>query len=105
LRTRKLIESSFNELLEFENPDSAKYCSNCGASLSWPCMNCGYKLDWSPQSTQLPILERLIPGELAAKVAAASSGNPLNGERRVATILFCDIQGSTNASGQMDPEE
>lgn len=108
---------------QFENPDTAKYCSNCGTSLSLDCTNCGHnnppdskfcnncgnKLDGgqeqSSKSAELPLLERLIPGELAAKVAAASSGNALGGERRVATILFCDIQGSTNASGQMDPED
>ncbi len=110
-------------ICQFENLDSAKYCSNCGASLSLTCTNCGHKnqpgskfcnncgnkidggQDLSPKSAELPLLERLIPVELAAKVAAASSGNALDGERRVATILFCDILGSTNASGQMDPEE
>ena len=27
------------------------------------------------------------------------------GERRIVTMLFCDLQGSTAAAGQLDPEE
>jgi class 3 adenylate cyclase len=27
------------------------------------------------------------------------------GERRIVTMLFCDVQGSTAAAGQLDPEE
>jgi class 3 adenylate cyclase/tetratricopeptide (TPR) repeat protein len=47
----------------------------------------------------------LIPRELASKLEAARLSRAMEGERRVVTILFCDIQGSTAAAGRLDPEE
>ena len=35
----------------------------------------------------------------------ARSEGYLEGERRLATILFCDVQGSTSMAEQLDPEE
>ena len=46
----------------------------------------------------------LIPGELAQRIAAAGRKLSLDGERRIVTILFCDIVGSTAAASQLDPE-
>jgi class 3 adenylate cyclase/tetratricopeptide (TPR) repeat protein len=46
-----------------------------------------------------------MPVELAAKLNAARDTNAMAGERRVVTMLFCDIQGSTEAAGGLDPEE
>ena len=49
-------------------------------------------------------IDRYLPPELAAKLEAARSSGA-EGERRVVTILFCDIKGSTALAEQMDPEE
>ncbi len=105
------------------NPESAQFCSNCGQQLSISCPNCQHsnppganycnkcgnslKDLPSPEPKQDPgsILERLIPAGLASKLQAASHGKTLVGERRIVTILFCDVQGSTSASQDMDPEE
>jgi len=105
------------------NPDSAQFCSNCGVSLALTCPNCqhanppganfcnncGYSLaeDRLPAPKEEPdsILERLIPSGLASKLNAATQGKAMVGERRIVTILFCDVQGSTSASQNMDPEE
>jgi class 3 adenylate cyclase len=40
-----------------------------------------------------------------AKLDAARAGGKTFGERRVVTMLFCDVKGSTSAAGQLDPEE
>ncbi len=40
------------------------------------------------------------PGKVKAREAAS-----LSGERRVVTILFCDVKGSTAMAEQLDPEE
>ena len=39
------------------------------------------------------------------RVSAARQGSHVAGERRVITVLFCDVVGSTNLAGRLDPEE
>jgi class 3 adenylate cyclase/HEAT repeat protein/tetratricopeptide (TPR) repeat protein len=46
---------------------------------------------------------RLLPRDLAARSAAAAPR--LAGERRVVTMLFCDVVGSTSMAERLDPEE
>jgi class 3 adenylate cyclase/tetratricopeptide (TPR) repeat protein len=50
-------------------------------------------------------LQRYIPKELLKKLNAAIAGGGLVGERRVVTMLFCDVKGSTAAAEQLDPED
>jgi class 3 adenylate cyclase/tetratricopeptide (TPR) repeat protein len=50
-------------------------------------------------------LERYIPKELMAKLEDARAHGGMSGERRIVTMLFCDVKGSTSAAGQLDPEE
>ena len=55
-----------------------------------------------PSSLPSPV-DRYLPAELAAKLENARSG--AEGERRVVTMLFCDVKGSTALAEQMDAEE
>jgi class 3 adenylate cyclase/tetratricopeptide (TPR) repeat protein len=50
-------------------------------------------------------LEQFVPQELMAKLEAARRSGEMVGERRVVTMLFCDVKGSTATAGQLDPEE
>ena len=50
-------------------------------------------------------LQKFIPTELVTKLEAARSNGTMAGERRVVTMLFCDVKGSTGAAEQLDPEE
>ncbi len=50
-------------------------------------------------------LEQYIPKELLAKLEGARRTGAGSGERRVVTMLFCDITGSTAAAESLDPEE
>lgn len=50
-------------------------------------------------------LAKYIPEKLMKKLEAARSSGDMVGERRVVTMLFCDIKGSTAAAEQLDPEE
>ena len=43
--------------------------------------------------------------ELLAKLEAARAGRAMEGERRVVTMLFCDVKGSTAMAETLDPEE
>ncbi|NJN82965.1 MAG: AAA family ATPase [Caldilineaceae bacterium] len=110
-------------------PDGALYCDQCAFPLAvdrriyWPI-----PLPLQPrrqaksieplQSVALPIassrpidapidliLARFLPRELAAKLESARSQAAMVGERRVVTMLFCDVKGSTAAAEQLDPEE
>jgi class 3 adenylate cyclase/tetratricopeptide (TPR) repeat protein len=56
-------------------------------------------------SLKAPQLDRLIPEELREKLNAARSKGEMVGERRIVTMLFCDVKGSTAAAEHLDPEE
>ena len=73
-------------------------------------MNCGNRLAASSttEAGQAKIagfnLDRYLPQELVAKLESARARNVMAGERRVITMLFCDVKGSTAAAEQVDPE-
>ena len=118
---------------EAQNPDGAKFCMGCGAKLqnNCPqcntelpvgakfCFNCGFQIGVAPAMTQPPPatpapapvpdpvtdLDRYIPRELQNKLQNARTSGTMVGERRIVTMLFCDVKGSTAAAGQLDPEE
>ena len=101
------------------NPEGARFCMACGNALvaSCPecgtqaparagfCMNCGHQLTTPEAGSTAPSLEQYIPKELLAKLEAARSTGGIQGERRVVTMLFCDVTGSTAAAEKLDPEE
>ena len=49
-------------------------------------------------------LDKFIPRELMTKFEAARTNESMLGERRVITMLFCDVKGSTAAAEKVDPE-
>lgn len=49
-------------------------------------------------------LDRYLPQELVTKLEWARTRNEMMGERRVVTMLFCDVKGSTAAAEKVDPE-
>ncbi len=135
----------------FENPQGAKFCSNCGQPQERTCpncnnvnpagakfcFNCGYNLQQAPaaappaaagrerapqrqapgrgdrvgERAELPasgaqsLVEKYMTKEVAAKLDAARTSRAVEGERRIVTILFCDVKGSTAMAEQLDPEE
>jgi len=73
-------------------------------------MNCGSRLARSnsaglgeAKSTEFD-LDRYLPQELVTKLEYARARNSTVGERRVITMLFCDVKGSTAAAEKVDPE-
>jgi class 3 adenylate cyclase/tetratricopeptide (TPR) repeat protein len=71
-------------------------------------MNCGTGLVAAKAADQSAIrefnLDRYLPPELLTKLVSARSHGSMAGERRVITILFCDVKGSTAAAELLDPE-
>jgi class 3 adenylate cyclase/tetratricopeptide (TPR) repeat protein len=116
-----------------ENPDGAAFCMKCGTPQKPPgcpdcgadrpegaafCMKCGHRFaDSTPAATPAKPpppapapdagaqLRQFVPEELLNKLEAAQNSGGMEGERRTVTMLFCDVQGSTAAAEQLDPEE
>src|SRR5688572_8036973 len=92
-----------------DNAESARFCTDCGASLLLSCPYCGERLS-SPVRFCPACGARLIrdssPGSggenLTPPVAAPEPGDA---QRRQVTVLFCDVVGSTEMSEKLDPEE
>ena len=93
------------------NPDQAKFCMNCGTRLAQTVR----EMDESRRVSPSPVdvgesknsdfnLDRYLPQELLTKFEAARSRHSMVGERRVITMLFCDVKGSTAAAEKVDPE-
>ncbi|MDQ7849428.1 MAG: adenylate/guanylate cyclase domain-containing protein [Armatimonadota bacterium] len=72
-----------------ENPPQAQFCMHCGSPLVQRCHLCG-----APNSLEAHFCLRC--------------GAPLRGEqapeRRVVSVLFADLVGSTSLVGRLDPE-
>ena len=96
-----------------DNIDAAKFCMSCGSSLSSGCPNCGHSLGETAQPAKpagpgkddLQRLHQYVPKELLSKLEAARESGGIEGERRVVTMLFCDVKGSTAAAEDLDPED
>ncbi len=62
--------------------------------------------DQALQPARVPSpLEQFVPKELMKKLENARANSEMVGERRVVTMMFCDVKGSTHAAEQLDPEE
>lgn len=118
-----------------ENPESGKFCIECGAPLARPCPRCatvnppqskfcgecgarligaeaaegGANGAGAPRAVstgESPQRFRVSPSDAAGKpVAVAPSGAAGEGERKTVTALFADIKGSTELMEDLDPEE
>ncbi|MFL5896264.1 MAG: adenylate/guanylate cyclase domain-containing protein [Thermoleophilaceae bacterium] len=83
-----------------ENRPGRRFCSNCGSALEIRCTNCGASNEPGDRfcgdcGTALAD----APAAAAPGAAAAIS------ERRLVSVLFADLVGSTTLSEHRDPEE
>ena len=81
-----------------ENPEVAKFCMNCGTPLPGEMSSSN-----TGGNTKFKV-DQYLPQELITKLEAARSHDAMVGERRVITMLFCDVKGSTAAAEKVDPE-
>src|SRR5260370_10790897 len=105
------------------NPPNAKFCLECGNRLV-VCPNCGtvnlpnakFCIECGTALTSTSTLgsENPLPAQQPAKSERAPSLSELDGsksrlaapeERRVVTIMFADITGSTPLADRLDPED
>ncbi len=107
-----------------DNPDQAISCLECGMPLALTCSRCGTELPpqanfcfhcgspvtvpaAEPDEDTLALLQRavqrLAPQGYADRLL--STRGQVARERRIVTMLFCDVQGSTSLAESLDPEE
>jgi class 3 adenylate cyclase len=79
------------------NADDARFCASCGAALERGCARCGAEL--APDARFCSSC--VAPVEPAADTPAPPAGQ----ERRLVTILFADVTGSTGLGERLDPEQ
>ena len=84
-----------------ENPDRARFCMSCGASLPTACATCGAA---NPAGAKFCIECGHSLGGEAASPARAGVEEPPPEERRKATVIFADLSGYTAVSERLDPE-
>jgi ABC-type oligopeptide transport system substrate-binding subunit/class 3 adenylate cyclase len=86
---------------ETELPPSAKFCDACGAQVTTPPAEVS---EAPPAPDTLPErIQRLVPKEYAERLLATRG--QVSGERRIVTIVFSDVKGSTSMAENLDPEE
>src|SRR5258708_29875078 len=99
------------------NPDSARFCRNCGQAFNVSCANCGTSMAagdrfcsacGQPTGTMTPSdndrlqhLNTLAPTTLVSKIRTAE----VTSDRKIVTALFVDVVGSTTLAEQLDAEE
>ena len=87
-------------------------CKTENSIISTNCSNCSNRLQLEVNTQEDHILSsgdvskfaQYIPKQLLQKLTSSKSSKMQN-ERKIVTILFCDVQGSTAAAETMDPEE
>ena len=80
------------------NPERAKFCLECGAAFAASCASCGVEL---PPAAKFCL-------ECGARVGAAAAPAPSEvqrgSSRKVVTITFADLVGSTGLHERLDAE-
>ncbi len=108
-----------------ENPDTRKFCYECGAKLLKICPGCGFNnlprdkfcgecghdltLPSAPAVEELSFdekiakIQRYLPKGLTEKIL--SQRDRIEGERKQVTVMFCDMEGFTHLTERLGPEE
>ena len=81
------------------------FCGRCGLALTPRA-----QFEWTSNrqrtgisSRAIPSIDEFVPKGFAAKLDAARSSGAMVGERRIVTMLFCDVKGSIAAAERLDP--
>jgi len=108
-----------------ENREGAKFCLKCGEKLEVECPQCGKSLPFEAMfcdecghdlalphephpkdlsfDEKLEKIQRYLPKGLTEKILAQR--DRIEGERKQATVMFCDMEGFTALSERLGPEE
>lgn len=97
----------------FQNDDRARFCESCGISLQERCPNCRATVRAHQKfcrdcgrplgAIQAGLSKIRTPKHLAERILSARPS--VEGERKIATLLFADIADSTALIRDLEPEE
>ncbi|MGD8983291.1 MAG: adenylate/guanylate cyclase domain-containing protein [Desulfobacteraceae bacterium] len=110
---------------QMANPEGKKFCRKCGAKLLLACPQCGDEilpdddfcgecghnltLPFEPTPKELSFegkidkIQRYLPKGLTEKIL--SQRDKIEGERKQVTVMFCDMEGFTQFTERLGPEE
>ena len=106
-----------------EHSKSAKFCDTCGAPLPMQCPSCGSSnrpgakfcnecgaaLSQAPADANVPRTSQpkspAVSTPTSAVSVSAETEEIPEGERKLVTVLFADLKGSTELEENLDPEE
>jgi class 3 adenylate cyclase/tetratricopeptide (TPR) repeat protein len=110
---------------QFENPDEMQFCVECGTKLEINCPKCGFgnspsfkfcgKCGHNLTTPSEPLIkdlsfdekidkiQRYLPKGLTEKILAQR--DRIEGERKQVTVMFCDMEGFTQFTEKLGPEE
>src|SRR5208282_2741157 len=83
-----------------DNPDGARFCMSCGASMSLTCESCGTAAPPGARFCMGCGSPLGAAGPRKSSKAADSAGE----ERRTVTVLFADLSGYTAVAERLDHE-
>src|SRR5215469_11422908 len=101
-----------------ENPESNRFCGDCGATLAHRCArcgadnpagkrfcgDCGAALGASSGSAKPPSPSQ-VPAKIPIPAGPDRAAASADGERRHLTVLFSDLVGSTEIAAHLDAED
>ena len=110
---------------QFDNREGAKFCKECGVKLDLTCFQCGNILppdskfcdecgsqlilptSYAPEDLsfdeKLTKIQKYLPKGLTDKIL--SQKDRIEGERKLVTVMFCDMAGYTPLTERIGPEE
>ena len=86
------------------NADGAKFCGECGQPLSTACPHCGTPAQTGRFCSECGGALAQSPGVLTSPPAAPAEATEPVAERRVVSLLFCDLVGFTPIAESKDSE-
>jgi predicted nucleic acid-binding Zn ribbon protein len=110
---------------QFEIPEGSNFCLKCGCKLELHCPQCGNALppvaefcnecghdlrkpsEAPPKDLtfdeKLTKIQKYLPKGLTEKIL--SQRDRIEGERKQVTVMFCDLEGFTQLSERLGPED
>ena len=84
---------------QFHNPQTARFCNNCGLKLEVACTDCG---NVNPPHSKFC---NICGQDLANLSKFEKTVSEIPGERKYVSVLFADLSDYTSMSDRMDPED
>jgi len=84
----------------FSNPLQYEFCGKCGQNLTLPSEPTPKDLSFDEKIDKI---QRYLPKGLTEKIL--SQRDKIEGERKQVTVMFCDMEGFTQLTERLGPEE